>query len=108
MSTIPNNLSRPRCPKQDLQEPLQLRFIDFSPAGRVIGHQVLIERSYVFPHTVTVASDSHSNMYGGIGFVGTQIRVVRTDAPALKTWAVTALVQQTRTLGSMLRGQSAA
>ncbi|KIK54717.1 hypothetical protein GYMLUDRAFT_892997 [Collybiopsis luxurians FD-317 M1] len=62
--------------------------IDFYPAGRGIGHQVLIEEGYAFPYTLTVASDSHSNMYGGVGAVGTPI--VRTDAAALwatgKTW----------------------
>ena len=57
--------------------------IDFYPAGRGIGHQVLVEEGYAFPYTLTVASDSHSNMYGGIGGVGTPI--VRTDAAAL--WA---------------------
>ncbi|KAI0703813.1 homoaconitase [Cytidiella melzeri] len=57
--------------------------VDFYPAGRGIGHQVLVEEGYAFPHTLTVASDSHSNMYGGVGCVGTPI--VRTDAAAL--WA---------------------
>ena len=57
--------------------------IDFYPAGRGIGHQVLVEEGYAFPFTLTVASDSHSNMYGGIGGIGTPI--VRTDAAAL--WA---------------------
>ncbi|KAJ7671642.1 hypothetical protein DFH06DRAFT_1178231 [Mycena polygramma] len=62
--------------------------INFYPAGRGIGHQVLVEEGYAFPYTLTVASDSHSNMYGGVGCVGTPI--VRTDAAALwatgKTW----------------------
>ena len=62
--------------------------IDFFPAGRGIGHQILVEEGYAFPNTLTVASDSHSNMYGGVGCVGTPI--VRTDAAALwatgKTW----------------------
>ncbi|KAI0673221.1 homoaconitase [Trametes maxima] len=62
--------------------------INLYPAGRGIGHQVLVEEGYAFPGTLTVASDSHSNMYGGIGCVGTPI--VRTDAAALwatgKTW----------------------
>lgn len=62
--------------------------VDFFPAGRGIGHQILVEEGYAFPHTLTVASDSHSNMYGGLGCVGTPI--VRTDAAALwatgKTW----------------------
>ncbi|KAF8274773.1 hypothetical protein EI94DRAFT_1560966 [Lactarius quietus] len=62
--------------------------VDFYPAGRGIGHQILIEEGYAFPNTLTVASDSHSNMYGGVGCVGTPI--VRTDAAAIwatgKTW----------------------
>lgn len=65
-----------------------LHNVDFYPAGRGIGHQILIEEGYAFPYTLTVASDSHSNMYGGIGCLGTPI--VRTDAAAIwatgKTW----------------------
>lgn len=57
--------------------------IDFYPAGRGIGHQVMIEEGYAFPQTMAVASDSHSNMYGGVGCLGTP--VVRTDAAAI--WA---------------------
>lgn len=51
--------------------------VDFYPAGRGIGHQVMVEEGYAFPLNLTVASDSHSNMYGGIGSLGTP--VVRTD-----------------------------
>lgn len=62
--------------------------VDFYPAGRGIGHQIMIEEGYAFPYTLTVASDSHSNMYGGIGALGTP--VVRTDAAAIwatgRTW----------------------
>ncbi|KAI3613325.1 hypothetical protein CBS9595_004158 [Malassezia furfur] len=62
--------------------------VDFYPAGRGIGHQVLVEEGYAFPEALVVASDSHSNMYGGVGAVGTPI--VRTDAAAIwatgKTW----------------------
>ncbi|GAA5862493.1 hypothetical protein JCM8547_002082 [Rhodosporidiobolus lusitaniae] len=62
--------------------------VDFYPAGRGIGHQIMIEEGYAFPGVMTVASDSHSNMYGGVGCVGTAI--VRTDAAALwatqRTW----------------------
>ncbi|MEZ4651306.1 MAG: homoaconitase [Candidatus Eisenbacteria bacterium] len=58
--------------------------IAFHPAGRGIGHQVMIEEGYVLPGTLVVASDSHSNMYGGIGALGTP--VVRTDAAAI--WAL--------------------
>jgi homoaconitate hydratase len=56
---------------------------DFYPAGRGIGHQILIEEGYAFPGTMIVASDSHSNMHGGVGALGTPI--VRTDAAAI--WA---------------------
>lgn len=62
--------------------------VDFYPAGRGIGHQIMIEEGYAFPYTLTVASDSHSNMYGGIGALGTPL--VRTDAAAIwatgRTW----------------------
>ena len=62
--------------------------IDFHPPGRGIGHQVLIEEGHVLPDTLVVASDSHSNMYGGLGCLGTPI--VRTDAASIwatgKTW----------------------
>lgn len=62
--------------------------IDFYPAGRGIGHQVMVEEGYAWPGTMAVASDSHSNMYGGVGCLGTPI--VRTDAAAIwatgRTW----------------------
>ena len=57
--------------------------IDFYPAGSGIGHQIMVERGYVLPGAFVVASDSHSNMYGALGAVGTPI--VRTDAAAV--WA---------------------
>lgn len=80
--------------------------VDFYPAGRGIGHQVcrsgllvdlqpraltsrsdprqvMCEEGYVLPGTMVVASDSHSNMYGGLGALGTPL--VRTDAAAI--WA---------------------
>lgn len=57
--------------------------IDFYPAGAGIGHQIMIERGYVVPGSFVVASDSHSNMYGALGALGTPI--VRTDAAAV--WA---------------------
>ena len=34
--------------------------VDFYPAGRGIGHQIMIEEGYAFPGTLAVASDSHS------------------------------------------------
>ena len=57
--------------------------IDFYPAGSGIGHQIMVERGYVVPGSFVVASDSHSNMYGALGAIGTPI--VRTDAAAV--WA---------------------
>jgi len=57
--------------------------VDFYPAGTGIGHQLMIERGYVLPGSFVVASDSHSNMYGALGAIGTPI--VRTDAAAV--WA---------------------
>lgn len=57
--------------------------IDFYAAGTGIGHQVMVEKGYVKPGSFVVASDSHSNMYGTLGAVGTP--VVRTDAAAV--WA---------------------
>ncbi len=62
--------------------------VDFYPAGRGIGHQIMCEEGYAWPGNMAVASDSHSNMYGGLGCLGTP--VVRTDAAALwatgRTW----------------------
>ncbi|MHB9012296.1 MAG: homoaconitase [Ignavibacteriaceae bacterium] len=62
--------------------------IDFYPAGRGIGHQIICEEGYAYPGKMVVASDSHSNMYGGLGCLGTPI--VRTDAASIwatgKTW----------------------
>lgn len=57
--------------------------VDFYPAGTGIGHQIMVEKGYVLPGSFVVASDSHSNMYGGVGALGTP--VVRTDAAAI--WA---------------------
>jgi len=57
--------------------------IVFHPAGAGIGHQLMIENGFVHPGALVVASDSHSNMYGALGAVGTPC--VRTDAAAI--WA---------------------
>ncbi|KAK6510698.1 mitochondrial Homoaconitase [Arthrobotrys conoides] len=57
--------------------------VNFYGAGRGIGHQIMVEEGYAWPGTMMVASDSHTNMYGGIGCLGTPI--VRTDAAAI--WA---------------------
>ncbi|HZD30801.1 MAG TPA: homoaconitase, partial [Candidatus Angelobacter sp.] len=57
--------------------------IDFYPPGTGIGHQIMVEKGYTLPGDFVVASDSHSNMYGALGAIGTP--VVRTDAAAI--WA---------------------
>jgi homoaconitate hydratase len=59
------------------------RGIDFYPPGTGIGHQVIVEQGYVTPGSLVVASDSHSNLYGAVGALGTP--VVRTDAASI--WA---------------------
>ena len=57
--------------------------VAFFPAKSGIGHQIMIEEGFVHPGTFVVGSDSHSNIYGALGAVGTP--VVRTDAAAI--WA---------------------
>jgi homoaconitate hydratase len=73
---------------RQIEEFAKRQSVDFYPAGRGIGHQIMVEEGYAFPGTMTVASDSHSNMYGGVGCLGTP--VVRTDAAAIwatgRTW----------------------
>ena len=47
--------------------------IDFYPAGTGISHQVMVEQGYVVPGALVVASDSHSNLYGGVAALGTPV-----------------------------------
>ena len=76
--------------------------IDFYPPGTGIGHQIMVEQGYVLPGTFVVASDSHSNMYGALGAIGTP--VVRTDAAAI--WATGEFWWQIpRTIQVVLEGQ---
>ena len=79
---------------------------DFYPAGRGIGHQIMCEEGYAFPGTMAVASDSHSNMYGGLGCLGTP--VVRTDAAAIwatgKTWWKVPPIAKVELTGKLQRG----
>ncbi|KAJ9622398.1 mitochondrial Homoaconitase [Taxawa tesnikishii (nom. ined.)] len=73
---------------RQIEEFAKKQGVDFYPAGRGIGHQIMVEEGYAWPGTLAVASDSHSNMYGGIGCLGTP--VVRTDAASIwatgRTW----------------------
>ena len=79
---------------------------DFYPAGRGIGHQIMCEEGYAFPGTMVVASDSHSNMYGGLGCLGTPI--VRTDAAAIwatgRTWWQVPQIAKVELKGSLRQG----
>lgn len=76
--------------------------VDAYPAGRGIGHQIMVEEGYVQPGGFCVASDSHSNTYGALGALGTP--VVRTDAAAL--WALgTVWWQVPRTVKVNLNGK---
>src|SRR5437667_4169012 len=47
----------------------------------------MVEQGYVFPGAMVVASDSHSNLYGGVAALGTP--VVRTDAASIWATGVT-------------------
>ena len=79
--------------------------VDFYPAGSGIGHQIMVERGYVVPGSFVVASDSHSNMYGALGAIGTPI--VRTDAAAV--WATGEFWWQIpRTIQVVLEGKLSA
>ncbi len=76
--------------------------IDFYAPGTGIGHQIMVEKGYVLPGTFVVASDSHSNMYGALGAIGTP--VVRTDAAAI--WATGEFWWQIpRTIQVVLEGE---
>src|SRR6201987_5130671 len=78
--------------------------IDFYPPGSGIGHQLMVEQGYVLPGSFIVASDSHSNMYGALGALGTP--VVRTDAAAI--WATGEFWWQVpRTVQVVLEGKLA-
>ncbi|MBE0644843.1 MAG: homoaconitase, partial [Bacteroidetes bacterium] len=80
--------------------------VDFYPAGRGIGHQIMCEEGYAWPGTMVVASDSHSNMYGGLGCLGSPI--VRTDAAAIwatgRTWWKVPPVARVTLTGTLLPG----
>ncbi|KAI3406622.2 LYS4 [Candida oxycetoniae] len=82
--------------------------IDFYPAGRGIGHQIMIEEGYAFPGNLSVASDSHSNTYGGVGSLGTPI--VRTDAASIwatgQTWWQIPPVAKVELKGELPKGVS--
>lgn len=73
---------------RQIEEFARQQGVEFYSAGRGIGHQIMVEEGFAWPGTLVVASDSHSNMYGGVGCLGTP--VVRTDGASIwatgKTW----------------------
>ncbi|MFH1808395.1 MAG: homoaconitase [Pseudomonadota bacterium] len=82
--------------------------IAFFGAGHGIGHQLVVDEGFALPGTLVVASDSHSNLYGGVGALGTP--VVRTDAAAIwatgETWWQVPTVVQVILEGSLQPGVS--
>ncbi len=91
---------------KEMQEFANEHGIRFYPPKRGIGHQIMIEQGHALPNTLTVASDSHSNMYGGIGCLGTPL--VRTDAAAIwatgSTWWQVPEVVKVEFTGSLAAG----
>ena len=80
--------------------------VRFSGAGKGIAHQIMVENGYAYPGSMVVASDSHSNMYGGVGCLGTP--VVRTDAAAIwatgQTWWTVPPVTSVNLIGQLPEG----
>ncbi|KAL9613350.1 MAG: hypothetical protein Q9167_002111 [Letrouitia subvulpina] len=58
---------------QQIEDFAKQQGVVFYPAGRGIGHQIMVEEGWAYPSTLVVASDSHSNMYGGVGCLGTPV-----------------------------------
>lgn len=52
-----------------MREFAELHGVDNFKAGDGIGHQLMVENGYAWPETVSVASDSHSNMYSALGAI---------------------------------------
>lgn len=82
--------------------------IRFFPAEYGIGHQNMCAEGFVLPGSLVVGSDSHSNIYGALGALGTP--VVRTDAAAIwatgETWWQIPEVVQVKLRGQLPQGLS--
>lgn len=101
-NTTPENLGK----YAKIAQFAQNQGVDFYPAGTGISHQIMVEYGYATPGTMVVASDSHSNMYGGVGALGTPI--VRTDAACIwatgTTWWRVPKVARVTLTGSLQSG----
>jgi homoaconitate hydratase len=101
-NTAPENLGK----YSKIESFAKKQGVAFYPAGRGIGHQVMVEEGYVLPGSLVVASDSHSNLYGGMAALGTP--VVRTDAAAIwatgRTWWQVPDVARVRFTGKLQPG----
>lgn len=66
----------------------------------------MVEEGYAWPGTLVVASDSHTNMYGGVACLGTP--VVRTDAASIwatgRTWWQIPPIAKVNLLGTLPYG----
>lgn len=91
---------------RQIQEFAKQQGVDFYPAGHGIGHQIMVEEGYAWPGSVAVASDSHSNMYGGVGCLGTP--VVRSGAADIwatgSTWFKIPPIAKVTLLGKLSKG----
>lgn len=91
---------------EQIQEFAKTHGVPFFPAGHGIGHQVMVEELFVWPGKLCVASDSHSNMYGGVSSLGTPL--VRTDAASIwatgKSWFQVPPVAQVTLTGTLPAG----
>jgi homoaconitate hydratase len=68
---------------QRIREFAERHRLDFRPCGSGVGHQIMVEEGFAVPGSLCVAADSHANIYGALGALGTP--VVRSDAVAV--WA---------------------
>ncbi|CRK26386.1 hypothetical protein BN1723_018273, partial [Verticillium longisporum] len=91
---------------EQIQEFAKKHGVNFFPAGHGIGHQIMVEELFVWPGTLCVGSDSHSNMYGALGSLG--VALVRTDAAGIfatgKSWFQCPPVVQVNLLGTLPPG----
>ncbi|KIV93626.1 homoaconitase [Exophiala mesophila] len=101
-NTSPSNLKK----YHQIEEFAKKHGVNFFGAGHGIGHQIMVEELFVWPGTLCVGSDSHSNMYGALGSLG--VALVRTDAAGIyatgKSWFQCPPIVQVNLLGTLPPG----